>query len=109
MSAFKKLLESELLNDDTKVALEEAIKSFKEEAITEAKKDLEVDYAKKMLAEKQEIAAKMTALINEAVTQEIEELKDFVYLNPTISTYISSKASIFCMAKESGKRSITSL
>ena len=76
MSAFKKLLESELLNDDTKVALEEAITSFKEEAITEAKKDLEVEYAKKMLAEKQEIAAKMTALINEAVTQEIDELKE---------------------------------
>ena len=76
MSAFKKLLESELLNDETKVTLTEAIESFKEEAITEAKKDLEVDYAKKMLAEKQEIAAKMTALINEAVTQEIEELKE---------------------------------
>lgn len=76
MSAFKKLLESELLNDETKVALEDAVSAFKEESITEAKKDLEVEYAKKMLAEKQEIAAKMTDLINEAVTQEIEELKE---------------------------------
>lgn len=76
MSAFKKLLESELLTDDTKVALEEAISAFKEESISEAKKELEVDYAKKMLAEKQEITAKMTSLINEAVTQEIDELKE---------------------------------
>lgn len=74
MSAFKELLESELLNDDTKVALKEAVESFKEEAITEARSSLEVEYAKKMLAEKQEIAAKMTDLINEAVTQEIAEL-----------------------------------
>lgn len=76
MSAFKQLLESELLNDDTKVALEEAIAAFKEESITEAKGQLEVDYAKKMLAEKKDLAAKMTDLINEAVTQEIEELKE---------------------------------
>jgi len=76
MSAFKQLLESELLNDETKVALEEAINSFKEESITEAKGQLEVEYAKKMLAEKKDIAAKMTDLINEAVTQEIAELKE---------------------------------
>jgi len=95
MSAFKKLLESELLNDDTKVALEEAIAAFKEESITEAKGQLEVEYAKKMLAEKQEIAAKMTDLINEAVTQEIEELKEDIAHYKNIEPKYAQKLETF--------------
>ena len=76
MNEFKTLLESELLNEDTKKALGEAIESFKIEAVNEAKNELEVGYAKKLLAEKEEIAKSMYALINEAVTSEITELKD---------------------------------
>jgi len=76
MSAFKDLLESELLTDDTRKALSEAVESFKEEAVSQARAELEVSYAKKMLAEKQEIAAKLNDIIQEAVTQEIVELKE---------------------------------
>jgi len=95
MSAFKKLLESELLNDDTKVALEEAINSFKEESITEAKGQLEVEYAKKMLTEKKDILAKMTDLINEAVTQEIAELKEDINHYKTIEPTYAKKLEEF--------------
>lgn len=73
---FKKLLESELLNDESKKELKEAIESFKEEAILEAKKELETDYAKKMIAEKEELAKQMFSLIEESVAKEIEELKE---------------------------------
>lgn len=76
MKQFETLLESELLNDETKSALAEAIESFKAEAITEAKKELEVDYAKKLLAEKETLAKNLYALINEAVSEEISELKE---------------------------------
>jgi hypothetical protein len=76
MNQFETLLESELLNSETKAALTEAIESFKAEAITEAKKELEVDYAKKLLAEKEALAKNLYALINEAVSEEISELKE---------------------------------
>lgn len=76
MNEFTQLLESELLNEDTKKALGEAIESFKVEAIAEAKNELEVEYAKKLLAEKETIAKSMYALINEAVTAEVTELKE---------------------------------
>lgn len=95
MSAFKKLLESELLTDETKVALEEAVAAFKEESITEAKKELEVEYAKKMLAEKQDIAAKMTALINEAVEKEVTELKEDIQHYKTIEPTYAKKLEEF--------------
>jgi hypothetical protein len=95
MTQFKTLLESELLNDETKSALKEAIESFKAEAITEAKNELEVEYAKKLLAEKEDIAKKMYALINEAVSDEISELKEDIAYYKDIEPKYAAKLEEF--------------
>jgi len=76
MNEFKQLLDSELLNEDTKTALNEAIESFKENAITSARSELEVEFATKLVEHKETISSDMTNLIMETVKTEIEELKE---------------------------------
>jgi len=93
--SFKQLLESELLNDETKTALQEAIESFKEEAINEAKNSLEVEYAKKLLAEKEELTKKMFDLVNEAVEVEIAELKEDIAYYKDIEPKYAEKLNEF--------------
>ena len=92
---FQKLLESELLTEETKTALQTAIVSFREEAITEAKKELEVDYAKKMLVEKEELSVKMIELITESVSKEIEELKEDIKYYKNIEPKYATKLENF--------------
>lgn len=101
---FKQLLESELLNDETKTSLQEAIEAFKEEAITEARNSLEVEYAKKLLAEKEEITKKMFALVNEAVEAEIDELKEDISYYKNIEPKYAQKLTEF---KEEYKKTLS--
>lgn len=75
MDEFNKLLENELLSEDTKTALSEAVEQFQATAITEAKKELEVEYAQKLVTEKTTLAKDLHQMVNEAVDVEIEELK----------------------------------
>ena len=93
--SFKQLLESELLNEETKTSLQEAIEAFKEQAITEAKNSLEVEYAKKLLAEKEELTKKMFALVNEAVQAEIDELKEDIKYYKDIEPKYAQKLTEF--------------
>jgi hypothetical protein len=95
MMSFKQLLESELLNDETKTSLQEAIETFKEEAINEARNSLEVEYAQKLLSEKEDLTKKMFALINESVTEEIEELKEDIKYYKDIEPKYAQKLNEF--------------
>jgi hypothetical protein len=72
MKELKAILESELLNDETKAALTEAVANLKEAA----RKEVEVEYANKLVAKSQEMAELLPKLVEEAVAQEIEGLKD---------------------------------
>jgi len=92
---FKKLLESELLTEDTKNQLQEAIETFKEEAITEAKKELEVEFAQKLVVEKEELTKKLYDLINEAVSEEIGELKEDIEHYKTLEPDYAKKLEEF--------------
>lgn len=74
----KALLESELLNEETKKALTEAVESLKAKAVEEAEEKLEVKYAEKLTEEKKRINEGLEKVISEAVTTEIEELKEDV-------------------------------
>lgn len=75
----KELFESEVLSEETKVELQEAIEAIKAEAITEAKetakKELEVEYATKFVNESKIISEKLDKMIQEGVVTEIEDLK----------------------------------
>lgn len=72
----KELLESDILNEETKASLSAAIESLQESALEEAKKTLEVEYAEKFTTKKQEMEDKLTSLVNESVSAEIQELKE---------------------------------
>lgn len=76
MNKLQALFESEVLNEDTKAALKEAIEGIQAEAIAEAKKDLEVEYAQKLEDKQSAVSAELFTMINEAVDQEVCELKD---------------------------------
>lgn len=72
MKELKAILESELLNEETKTALTEAVANLKEAA----KKEVEVEYAQKLVAKSQEMAELLPKMVEEAVAQEVEGLKD---------------------------------
>jgi len=72
----KVLFENEILTEETKEALSDALSVIREEAISEAKDQLEVEYAKKMQAQKAELAAKLMSFVAESVENEIKELKE---------------------------------
>jgi len=72
----KELLESDLLNDETKTQLSSAIEAVKTDAIEEAKKALEVEYAVKLTEGKEKIESSLTDLLKESVASEVAELKD---------------------------------
>lgn len=74
----KALLESELLNDETRKALTEAIETMKEKAVEEATASLEVKYAEKLTEEKKRINEGLGKVITESVSSEISELKEDV-------------------------------
>jgi len=77
-----KLMESELLNEDTKQELSEQIKSVMEakvsEQVEQKENDLRAEYAQKFVAEKQELAEAIDTKIEEALTAELEELREDV-------------------------------
>jgi len=76
----QKLVESELLTEDTKSQLEEALsnkfeektKAIREEVETEVKADLAEKYAK----DKEELVEALDTALTKAVTAEVEELKE---------------------------------
>ena len=72
----QKLLESDLLNEETKKELSEAIETIMEDAVATAKSELEAEYAKKFVAEKEELVKSLNELIAESVESEIKELID---------------------------------
>lgn len=77
-----KLVESELLNEDTKQELSEQLKSVMEakisEQVEEKENDLRAEYAQKFVAEKAELAEAIDTKIEEALTAELEELREDV-------------------------------
>lgn len=91
----KQLFESELLNDETKKEITEAVDQIKEEAVTEAKKELEVEYAKKLSEQKEQLSKKMYDLINEAVEEEISELKEDIKYSKEIEPKYAKKLEEF--------------
>ncbi len=85
---FKNLLESEILTDDVKNELKEAVEKYKEQLVETTTKDLEVEYAKKLQKQKDELTASLTDLVNESVKTELEELaQDLSYYKDLEITY----------------------
>lgn len=80
MDELQKLFESDLLSEENKESFKQAVdqrlEEAKAEAKEEAKNELEADYAKKLTEDKNEINYKMAEMINEAVKEEIDELKE---------------------------------
>lgn len=74
MNELKKLLESDLLNDENKAAIKEEIDKRIEEAKEEAKKNLEVEYAQKLTEDKALFNTRLVEMVNETVESEIKEL-----------------------------------
>lgn len=72
----KELFENDILNDETKGALEDALKTIKEEAETAARDSLEVEYASKLTTEKAKLAGDIMAFVSETVESEIADLKE---------------------------------
>lgn len=76
MNELKTLLESELLSDDVKKELAEAVEQYRTQLVEETKKGLEVEFAKKLTREKKSIAEKVMEHVSEIVAEEIKELKE---------------------------------
>ena len=79
MSDFKKLLESDLLDEETKKALSEAIEHKVEERLAEAKEELRMDFARRYEHDKKvmvEAADKMFTEVLDAKVAELNEEKD---------------------------------
>ena len=95
MKEFQKLLESELLDADTKKDLQESIESFKATVIAEATKNLEVTYAEKVVADKKELAENVYKMIQESVDQEVAELKEDIQHYKDIEPTYAAKLAEF--------------
>ena len=72
----KALFENDILNEDTKGAIKDALELIREEAETEARKSLEVEYASKLTAEKAKLASSIMSFVSEAIEEEIADLKE---------------------------------
>ena len=72
MNQLKFLMESELLTDEVKQQLIEAVQLMK----TEFETKVEAEYAVKLVSEQEKLEESVTALINEAIENEVNELKD---------------------------------
>lgn len=72
----KAILESELLTDDVKASLKEAVEGLKISIEENVRNDLEVEYAKKFVDQKSEIVESLTTLVKETVEADITELKE---------------------------------
>lgn len=95
MNELKELLESEILTDDTKEAIKSAVETVKENAISEARNNLEVEYAKKLEDEKSKLDEGMTSAINDLVGKEIAELKEDVEHARTLEIRYAEKLEEF--------------
>jgi len=77
-----KLVESELLNEDTKKELSEQLKSAMEAKIVlereNIENDLRAEFAQKFVTEKKELAEAIDTKIEESLTAELEELREDV-------------------------------
>src|SRR4030065_24488 len=76
MKEFKTLLESELLSDEVKKDLSEAVENLKQQLTEEVTKTQEITYAKKLYREKKEMNAKVMETVKELVAAEVTELKE---------------------------------
>jgi len=78
----QKLVESELLNEDTKQELSEQLKTVMEAKLNERKEEMEnelrIEYAEKFITEKQELADALDTKLEEALSAELEELREDV-------------------------------
>ena len=95
MKKLQAILESELLTDETKTALQEAVEGIKAEAIEEAKKELEVEYASKLEEKTAKATSELYSLINEAVDDEIKELKEDIQHYRNLEVDYASKLEEF--------------
>lgn len=91
MKEFQKLLESELLSSDAKTAIKEAIEGLKQNI----REELEVSYAKKLVADKQNMNIKLVALIDESVKNELSELKEDIATARTLEVRYAKKLAEF--------------
>ena len=72
MKQLKFLMESELLTDEVKTQLTEAVVEMK----TEFEAKVSADYATKLISEQETLEDSLTKLINESITVEVSELKE---------------------------------
>ena len=72
MKDFKTLLESTVLNDESKAVIKEAFES----AVAEAAEAVKVEYETKLVEEKAELVKLTAAMVDEIVAEEVEALKE---------------------------------
>jgi hypothetical protein len=85
---FKKLLENEILTDGVKNDLKEAVEKYKDQLVETTTKDLEVEYAKKLQKQKEDITTNLTNMVSESVKKELKELsQDLSYYKDLEITY----------------------
>jgi len=98
---YKELLESELLNDDTKKQLQEAFEQKLNEQREEIRNEVESEYAEKFVENKQQLANQLYQTIQESVEQEIAELKEDLEYYKSLDVHYARKLTEF---KESYKK-----
>lgn len=91
MNEFKPLLESELLSEETKSALLEAVKSHEVKLRESIKDELEVEYASKFEKQKTEMNAVLIGMVNESVDQEFKELREDVQKSLNMESEYAAK------------------
>lgn len=76
----KKLLQSELLSEETKAEISEqwttSVESFKTQVREEVSADVRLELGKQWISEREELVNKVDSFITEALEREVSELKD---------------------------------
>ncbi len=91
MKNLEKLLESEILSPESKKEIKEALEAA-EKSIRE---ELEVSFAKKLVADKQQMNIKLVGVIDEAVNNEIGELREDIVAARTLEVRYAKKLEDF--------------
>lgn len=95
MKEFKDLLATSVLTEDTKKQITEAFDA-KIKAVEDAlRSDFDVKYAQKFVTEKTELAQKLFAMIDEAVTNEVEELRQDLKAAKNLEVTYAAKLTAF--------------
>jgi hypothetical protein len=95
MNAMLKLLENDLLSDETKKEISETFRSVLEEAKTEQEKTLRSEFAERYERDKEKIAEAVQQYIDQGVEKEMTEFRaDWTALGEQRMKYVNAQAAL---------------